>query len=283
VSSVGSANSPYAIHKKQQDKIICQATAELNPSEVENPKSCLRRVQHQEIGSILMVGCWFGSTEPSEPRIVLISAPMLATVGDLTDGSAGVVFSETWNEEFLAAFPDSIAVDELHIPAFGFLSGSPRQLNNFQLPSVFAEIESVVIPAAELLGQSIDADNTSMFRAFLFPLAANAPAGMSWPITATVQDIADSLTALKGNYEAFLPAFQAIEPQLEAWLHLTADTPHLLQVPYVLYKDVQHGFPDLDTGALLKMVEDEHYLSPLIDARNGVVWRLALDHYFSQN
>jgi hypothetical protein len=137
---------------------------------------------------------------------------MLATVGDLTDGSAGVVFSETWNEEFLAAFPDSIAVDELHIPAFGFLSGSPRQLNNFQLPSVFAEIESVVIPAAELLGQSIDADNTSMFRAFLFPLAANAPAGMSWPITATVQDIADSLTALKGNYEAFLPAFQAIEP-----------------------------------------------------------------------
>jgi hypothetical protein len=204
-----------------------------------------------------MVGCRFGSTEPSAPpQIVLISAPMLATVGDLTDDLAGVVFSETWNEEFLDAFPDSIAVDELHIPAFGFLSGSPCQLDNFQLKSVFAEIESVVIPAAELLGQSIKVDTTTTSRAFFFPLTANAPAGMSWPITATVQDMADSLTALKGDYKAFLPAFQAIEHQLEAWLRLASDTSNLLQVPYVLYKDVQHGFPDLDTGALPKTVED---------------------------
>jgi hypothetical protein len=37
VSSVGSANSPYAIPKKQQDGILRQATVELNPSEIKNP------------------------------------------------------------------------------------------------------------------------------------------------------------------------------------------------------------------------------------------------------
>jgi hypothetical protein len=105
---------------------------------------------------------------------------------------------------------------------------------------------------------------------------------MSWSLTATTQDIADSLITLKGNYKTSLLAFQAIKYQLVGWLSTAVTTPDLLQVLYALYTEVKHGFPDLDTGALPKMVDDEYSISPLIDTRNGFVCHLILDHCFSQ-
>jgi hypothetical protein len=100
---------------------------------------------------------------------------------------------------------------------------------------------------------------------------------MSWPLTSTAQDIVDSLIALRGDYKSAAPAFQAVEPMLTEW-------PELLQIPYAVYDDLSHGFPDLRTGgALPPDVEDDYSLSPLVDARNGMVWRLALDHCFAQN
>jgi hypothetical protein len=65
-----------------------------------------------------MVGFQFGSTEPSAPQIVLILAPMFVMVGVLSDALTGVIFSETWTEEFLKPpFPDSIPLLVLSLAA----------------------------------------------------------------------------------------------------------------------------------------------------------------------
>jgi hypothetical protein len=76
------------------------------------------------------------------------------------------------------------------------------------------------------------------YKAFFSPQAANLPVGMSWPLTATSQDIFDSLIALKGDYKSSIPAFQAIEPMLDSWLKIARSSPDLLQIPYVLYRNI---------------------------------------------
>jgi hypothetical protein len=245
-SGVGSTRSPYAIPKATQDEILRQATIHLNPTTIESQPARLERLQREDIGSILLVGQRFGSANPSEANIILVSAPTLATVGNVADDLSGVLFSETWDDDFLKIFPESVTTEDLHTPLFGFLSGEPRSLVDFKLASVFAAITAVMLPTAELLAQVVGSTDDATYRAFFFPLAANVPAGMSWPLATTAQDLIDSLIALKGDFKSFAPALQAIEPMLARWLNLAQTTPDLLKVPYALHDDLQPGFSRLD-------------------------------------
>jgi hypothetical protein len=87
-SSVGSPKSPSAIPKTGRDEILRQSMVDLNPMILgEAVEDCLHRLQHQDISSILMLGCRFGANQPSECQILLVSAPMLAPVGDIKDAA----------------------------------------------------------------------------------------------------------------------------------------------------------------------------------------------------
>jgi hypothetical protein len=78
---------------------------DLNPTLGEAVEDRFHRLQHQDISSILMLGSRFGANQPSERQILLVSAPMLAPVGDIKDPVSGAVYSEVWSESFLACLP----------------------------------------------------------------------------------------------------------------------------------------------------------------------------------
>jgi hypothetical protein len=110
-SSVGSPKSPYAIPKTGRDEILRQSMIDLNPTFGEAVEDRFHRLQHQDISSILMLGSRFGANQPSERQILLVSAPMLAPVGDIKDPASRVVYSEAWSESFLACLPQEFPVD----------------------------------------------------------------------------------------------------------------------------------------------------------------------------
>jgi hypothetical protein len=117
-----------------------------------------------------------------------------------------------------------------------------------------------------------------IYRAFYFPLAANTPTGMLWPITTTATDIAKSLYALKSDYKLFQPAIDAIEPQLNSWLDIVCTSVETVDIPYVLFSDMTDSFPDLALGTDPDSIGDLFSFSPILDSCNGLAWWIIMDH-----
>jgi hypothetical protein len=218
---------------------------------------------------------------------MMTAAPSLGTIGSLDEATPGLRYSEVWGEDFYSTLYPSSTEETSHIPAMALLSGQTmRALRDFRLvTSIFATANTIFLPEAELLGESVTFGDKQIYRAFYFPLAANTPTGMMWPITTTASDIAESLFALKSGYRLFQPpAIDAIEPQLNSWLDVVRTLVETVAIPYVLFSDMTDGFPDLALGGTEPdSIDDPFSFSPILDTCNGLAWRIIVKHQLSDS
>jgi hypothetical protein len=110
----------------------------------------------------------------------MVAAPSLGTLGtisSLDEAAPGLHYSEVWGEYFYETLYPNSPDEQSHIPSMALLSGKTQELHDFHL-RLFLRWRMPSFFEAELLVGSIKFGGKQLYRAFYFPLAANAPTCM---------------------------------------------------------------------------------------------------------